>query len=145
MQHTAQVVSLQGKDAIVQFTRSKACAHCGGCIYLGSDQGEVQLRNELNACVGDWVVIELEAKGLLRASLLMYILPLCMLLLGIAIGVQVSDVLGIVLGLGGAALVYLVLRLLEPKFQRMPTFKPRMISFGTQPDNPNEKGGTIDE
>lgn len=134
MRRTAQVVATEGRQATIRFRRTKACEHCGGCISFGTDQAEVSLRNALDAKPGDWVVVELHAKGMLQASLLMYILPLCMLLLGVWLGSKISDVWGVVLGLLGAGLVFGVLRLLEPKFARMGRFSPRMIDFGTEPE-----------
>ena len=146
MQRTAQVVSLEGNKATLRFKRTKACAHCGGCISFGTDQAEVQLKNTLNAKPGDWVVVELHAKSMLQASLLMYILPLCMLLAGLYIGTRVSDLLGIILGLLGAGIVFLVLRFLEPRFEKATRFQPKMIAFGEpQDESDEEQGGSYNE
>lgn len=133
MQQFGVVVDVQGEDAIVRFVRTKACAHCGGCISFGENEAQVTLKNTLDAKAGDCVRVELHAKSVLEASLLVYILPLCLLLLGVAFGSRISDLAGILLGLLGAGSVYVALRLLEPRISRMTKFHPRMISI-----EPNE-------
>jgi positive regulator of sigma E activity len=98
-------------------------------MTIGENEAQVEIPNTLHARVGDAVQVELHEKGLLRASLLAYVLPLCALLLGIALGIQISNVAGMLIGLGSAALVYVLLHLLEPRFARMETLRPRMISI----------------
>ncbi len=137
MDQSARVIAVDGKKATVRFTRSQACAHCGACIHFGSDQAEVVVNNLLNAKVGDRVVLELHAKSFLQASLWAYVLPLCLLLFGVYFGSRQSDLLGVLLGLGGAAAGYLILRLREPKFSRMSKFNPRMISFDYTKEEPD--------
>lgn len=123
------VTQTNGENATVRFMRTKACVNCGACMTIGENEAQVEIPNTLHARVGDSVRVELHEKGLLRAGLLAYILPLCALLLGIALGIQISSVAGMLIGLGSAALVYVLLHLLEPRFARMETLRPRMISI----------------
>lgn len=123
------VTQTNGENATVRFMRTKACANCGACMTIGENEAQVEISNTLNARVGDAVRVELHEKGLLRASLFAYILPLCALLLGIALGVRISNLAGMLIGLLCAGLVYALLHLLEPRFARMETLRPRMISI----------------
>lgn len=123
------VTQTNGENATVRFMRTKACVNCGACMTIGESEAQVEIPNTLHARVGDSVRVELHEKGLLRAGLLAYILPLCALLLGIALGIQISNVAGMLIGLGSAVLVYVLLHLLEPRFARMETLRPRMISI----------------
>lgn len=133
MQHLGKVVRLEDNCAAVRFERTKACDHCGACAYIGDKEAEVILKNILQAQPGDYVRVEMQAKGFLEASFLVYIVPLCMLIAGIAVGSIWSDLWGALLGLFGAGLAYAGLRLLEPKFSKMQKFVPNMVSIEQAP------------
>ena len=129
MRHIGKVVRLERDRAFVRFERTKACENCGACMYVGDKEAEVSLENILHAEVGDYVQVEMQIKGFLHASFLAYIVPLCMLLVGIVLGSLWSDAWGAVLGIAGAGLAYLLLRLLEPKFAKMKKFVPNMVEI----------------
>ena len=134
MQQFGVVMETVGDKAVVRFTRTKACLRCGACMSLGENEAQIELPNTLQAHVGDNVSVELHEKGLLRASLLAYVLPLCALLLGVLLGTRWSDIAGLILGLLFAGLSYALLRRLEPRFARMEVFRPRMISIEPNQD-----------
>ena len=113
------VTETNGENVTVRFMRTKACANCGACMTIGENEAQVEIANTLHARVGDAVRVELHEKGLLKASLFAYILPLCALLLGIALGIRISNLAGMLIGLLCAGLVYVLLHLLEPRFARM--------------------------
>lgn len=143
MHQMGRVVSVDGNIATVRFVRSKMCERCGACIHFGDKEAEVEIKNTLDAKEGDMVRVELRAKSFLQASLIAYILPLIMLVLGVALGTQISDLWGVILGILGAALVFFVLRALEPRFARKEKFNPRMIDMIDLPydTKENEQGG----
>lgn len=129
MEQFGLVVELDGDNAIVRFKRNKACEGCGACIYVGDTDAQVTLANTLGAEVGDRVRVELHAKKFLQANFLAYGFPLVLLVAGAAAGSIRSDTWGAVLGLAGALLGFLALRLLEPRFARKKIFQPHMISI----------------
>ncbi len=131
MLQIAKVVSVQGRMATLRFTRSKMCEHCGGCMRIGSDESEVQVVNTLKAGVDDFVEIELHARSFLQATLWAYVFPLAFLLAGVMLGSLVNDAIGAVAGILGAALAYMVLRRLEPRFARKTKYRPCMVSYVT--------------
>lgn len=92
-----RVVAVNGDSAWVRTIRAKACDSCsvrGGCgqKVLASASGgranQVLVRNHLGARVGDEVTIAIEESALLRASLLVYALPLGLMLAGVVAGQQ---------------------------------------------------------
>lgn len=129
MEQTGVVMAVQAQEASVRFTRSKMCAHCGGCMMIGDNEAQVTLPNTLHAQVGDLVRVELHAKSFVGANLLAYGIPLVLLLLGVGAGSLAGNAWGAAGGIAGVALGYLILRLLEPRFARMGKFQPRMISI----------------
>lgn len=124
--HVGLVKALDGGYAMVEFMRSKACAHCGACMSLDSGKMEARVKNTLGAAVGDFVSVEIRPQKIVAATLLGYGIPLVMLLAGIAAGSLVSELVSIVAGLGLCAISYLVLHRLEPRFSKNAAYQPKM-------------------
>jgi len=81
----AKVTGLDGNWALVQMQRQSACSHCelsNGCgtgaigRLLGHRRKPVKIKNEHRLKPGDNVVLGLPEEALLKASLLIYGLPL---------------------------------------------------------------------
>ncbi len=98
----AIVVHLQGKEALVEAKGGGGCGHCDSEKGCGSGKlsqlfcskpRQFNVQNDANASVGDEVQITLPEGVLLRSSVLMYVLPLCLLLGGGMLGTYwASDV-----------------------------------------------------
>ena len=130
MERVGEVVKIleDGKVA-VRFERTKACKNCKMCANAGENHALAEVENTLQAKVGDQVEISLHSKSLIQATLIAYGIPLVLLLLGVIVGSRWSDTVGAILGVLLALVSFVILRLLEPRFSRMTTFKPRMISI----------------
>lgn len=129
MQQYGEVVEIKGSMAIIKFKRGKACEHCSGCISFSSTEAQIEVENILNAKVGDRVELVLHERSMLKASLIAYMGPLAALIIGVLIGSIWGEIYAAIGGVACALLAFMVLRLLEPKFERMAEFKPRMISI----------------
>ncbi len=139
--HLGRVVSLDGGDAVVRFTRSAMCAHCCGCLAIGEKEMQLRVKNTLNARAGDTVEVNIEARSLVLASLLAYCVPLALLVGGLSIGSLVSDAVSALTGLACCAVGFLALRLLEPKLRAKHRFTPRMRAIlNTEVTNDGEEG-----
>lgn len=92
MTEYGEVVKIREKTAFVKFKRSSACGRCRACGML-SNQNEivVQMDNTLNAVAGDLVAVSIGMKKAMRASLLAYVFPLMMLVLGVFVGWLIAD------------------------------------------------------
>ena len=146
MRQTGKVIELKGKKAVVRFLRSDACGHCNACFRLGSNEADIDIDNVLGAKIGDVVGIEMHAKSVLKASLLLYGGPLVGLLVGAYLGSLHGDLYAALGGVLFAAGAFFILRALEPKFSRMTEFKPRMVEIIGQPEQTEEatEGGNSD-
>jgi sigma-E factor negative regulatory protein RseC len=82
-----EVVQLKNDIAIVKLQHSAACRQCGICWMAGADTMETEAKNLANAKVGDKVLISVEPNSLLRASFVLYIVPLLFLIVGYLIGI----------------------------------------------------------
>ncbi len=129
MQQTGKVLEVADGYALVQFQRTKACGNCNACMSLGDGMAAVRIRNTLDARPGDQVHIQLHANSFLKATAIAYGVPLLGLLVGVILGALISDIAAICMGLGFAALAFVLLKLLEKKFSRMQELKPRMITI----------------
>ncbi|MBP8184328.1 MAG: SoxR reducing system RseC family protein [Pseudomonas sp.] len=92
IEEPGQVVSLDEGAVWVATSRKSTCSSCAanaGCgqglldkLAISSQRGTVRALTDLNLAVGDKVVIGLREDALVRASLLVYLLPLLGLFIG---------------------------------------------------------------
>lgn len=133
------VVELVGTDAVVQFScSSEKCGHCKACSGFGGDQAKsITLRNSIGAGVGEIVAIDMPERSLLGATAILYIIPLLLLLTGMAAAKSfgASDGIAAICALLSAGLSYAIIRLLEPRFKSSRIFAPKM----SWPDDGHEK------
>lgn len=87
---TGIVISVNGNEAWVQTIRESACQSCSarhGCgqkalaTLSGGQARQIRVINSLDACPGDQVTVAIEESALLRASLLVYAMPLVLMVL----------------------------------------------------------------
>lgn len=130
MERVGEVVEiLEDGKAVVRFERTKACKNCKMCANAGENHALTEVENTLKAKVGDMVEISLHSKSLIQATLIAYGIPLVLLLVGVIVGSMWSDAVGAIAGIALALVSFAILRLLEPRFSRVKTFKPRMIDI----------------
>jgi sigma-E factor negative regulatory protein RseC len=112
LEETGLVLRIEGELAIVKTKRGAMCdgCHSGGfCKALvgGSDM-EVAAINEVGAKVGDEVRVTIPSKTFLKASFLVYMVPVTALILGALLGSELgpnlspgvsSDVFAVICGL----------------------------------------------
>jgi sigma-E factor negative regulatory protein RseC len=96
MTEYGEVVEIIDGIAHVKFCRTAACGKCGAC-GLQSNQYEivVEMPNDLNAAVGDFVSVSIKGKKAIKATVIAYIFPLIMLFAGVFVGWLLSSVWGI--------------------------------------------------
>lgn len=130
MEQYGEVIGVEGDTASVRFKRSKACGKCRACFTLGSDEAVIEIENILNAKAGDIVEIQLHANSMVKATLMMYGIPLIGLIIGVTAGSFIGgDAAALISGAGLALIAYLVIHIFEPKLSRKDAFKPRMLSI----------------
>ncbi len=119
------VKSISGNRVEVEVTRMSGCGEsCGSCS--GCDMGHsLLLKNNINAKVGDTVLITGEAKDILKYTMLMYIFPLASLILGIFAGsqfleprgVENHELIGFALGIILMGISYFLVRKYDNKLE----------------------------
>jgi len=121
--------------AQVRVARSKACEGCasqGSCQNVGSDM-EVAAINRIAAGSGDRVVLAMGTGALIKATLLLYVVPIAAMIIGAAVGQWLGPVLGmaptgISAGLAFAALgvAVWIVRGLANRMAQRDDYRPRI-------------------
>ncbi len=112
------VTSLQGEKLTVSFNRSPACAGCKACAE-GKKENEmvIEAYNDCNAKLGDTVEVSIEDSFVLKATFIMYVIPLITMFIGFLIGNLHSQLTSFITGIVFLAITYSVIRMNEHRFQ----------------------------
>ena len=122
MLEVVEVIDVNGDEATVYLKRHTACGDCGKCMVAKQNLDmTATVKNSLGAKVGDKVSVEMELRGLLGASFIMYGVPLAAFFIGLLLGFNVlSPALGMeanfcafLTGLVLISLAYLFIKLLD--------------------------------
>jgi sigma-E factor negative regulatory protein RseC len=97
MEQIGQVVGIDGDTAMVVVRRHDVCGKCGGCgaVISGGGENYIQAQNIVNARVGQTVKVTSDTGQVLKASFVVYMVPVISLLVGILLGQQVGAALGL--------------------------------------------------
>jgi len=95
----ARVVKTEGLHALVRADQSNGCNQCNGkgcgagklSQLFCSRPREFQVKNVINASVGDEVIVSVEDGAVLRGIGFVYLLPLLLLLFGALLGSTFSQ------------------------------------------------------
>ncbi|HEA47210.1 MAG TPA: hypothetical protein ENH97_02230 [bacterium] len=113
MEEEGRVINLKGDLATVEIERKNACGTCRACALGAGNTMITEAENSLGAKIGQRVRVEISSREILKGAFLIYIFPLLALILGMVLGVTItnrssfkesSQTVGLVLGL-----VFLVL------------------------------------
>lgn len=149
MREYGTVLERDNDNVIIGIERSSACSRCGAC-ELGSahSQMKLSLKNTINAKPGDIVELQLPASQFLRASIILYIIPLLALILGVVIGYGIgtylkvnSEIIGAICGILLTLVAYLFIKKMEPKFKKDTKLNPKIIGIysGEKGEHRNDK------
>lgn len=140
MERVGLVVGEEENDlARVQFRRHSLCEKCGQC--RGQDEVTQEVKNPIGAEEGDWVLVKVEDRSLVGASLTLYLLPLLALVLGYYVGFSLggSETWGIGGGFFFMGLFYLMLRLRDKTLEKE-EFIPIIKRFALDKEIEESKG-----
>ena len=130
MQQTGIVQKLQHNIAEVKITRSSACGEsCASCGLCPGREAKFFAINDINATVGDTVIIDMADGKVLGAAFLVYIVPLIMMIIGYFSGHAVfnSEALGIIMGFLFMAAAFIVIIRIDRNIRRK--YTPLIVSI----------------
>ena len=106
---------LEDGSAEVLRVRESACSgDCHKCSGCGSSQQTMVIcaENPIGAKVGDWVVIEAKSGAVLKAAVMLYIMPLVLFIAGYLLGEHLWQS-GILFALAGLLIGLVLVKLLD--------------------------------
>ena len=154
MDQIGKIVDIQGAIATVELERSSACAKCGICHSGETQTLHIEVENSIDAKVGQRVLIAVSEGSVLKASLILYLIPLLALVGGIGAPIVLNRLWGLPshaewwgIGLGFLLFIsaYAAIRRREPDLSRNPAFNPRMIRIAGDHEEIPDLCETIDE
>ena len=134
------VIRTDARAAWVKTIKTGACVGCsakGSCHSLGN-RGEMEVKaiNEVGAKTGDRIVLSFETASLLKASFLLYVFPILLLILGAAIGQQSAPYFGFnpsgfsaVMGFSFFFGAVLIMKYKADKMAKKNAYRPKVIKI----------------
>jgi len=126
-----------GENGVLEvcFERPEACAHCGAC---GGQKEETLVKIPGNVPVGRWIDVDMPEGQVLKASMLAYVMPLLMLLGGLALGSALfkNEALCALTGIVCMGLSWLILRLVETKMRKKDVWQPKIVNVYGENETP---------
>jgi sigma-E factor negative regulatory protein RseC len=119
----------------VELRRHSACSHCGQCSHGNESQpARFEVSNPVHAEVGDTVLLEMETGSLMKAVMLIYVLPLANLVIGFIFGNWLNDrwqvlpgeTFPALLGVGLLALTFVFVRFYDQRMGLNSRFHPQI-------------------
>jgi sigma-E factor negative regulatory protein RseC len=123
---TGRVTKTDGGKAIIEIEKGTACAQCHvGCACdLGKNTMVIEANDPIGVCVDQFVQLSIPNESALRASLVVYAVPLLALIIGTLVGEYLGTTLGIthvfeiLVGFGGLGLSFIFVRYYNNLFKQ---------------------------
>lgn len=124
IEDTGRVVRIEGDKAFIEVERTSACAQCGlrEVEEIAGGKPVFEALNVAKADIGDTVKVRVESVAYMKASLLVYGIPICLLIIGALLGVYFAeklgkqqDIMSAIFGTGGLIIGILVLLLFRKR------------------------------
>lgn len=95
MREIGEVIGIENDFAKIQIKRSEACEKCGACDMGQSKMMETMAKNAVSAKIGDQVELEAESVNILKASFILYGIPLIVFMVGTFLGYFIANFMGL--------------------------------------------------
>lgn len=117
MQETGTIISTDGNKAVIQLDRGDKCDGCNVCHAFGENKMQLEATNSIGAKVGDCVNVVVEPKQVVKSSMLIFMFPLFMMLLGYFVAVRFvppfTEGVGIVGAFVALVLAFVVIKMTD--------------------------------
>lgn len=134
------VVRTDSEAAWVKTVRSSACEGCtakGSCHSTGGgNEMEVKVLNIAGARVGDRIVLSFETASLLKATFLIYVFPIILLIVGAALGQMLASLmafnpsaLSVILGFAFFFTALFVIKKRANKMAKKNAYQPKITKI----------------
>lgn len=131
MEEEGRVIKIEGNLAQVEVERKSACRACGLCSLRGKNTMMAEVENSIGARVGERVRIEIPSSLILKGALLFYILPLVALILGLVLGIKITNLQtgGLILGFSLFILSFILIWLYSKKTKARNIYRSKIVQI----------------
>jgi sigma-E factor negative regulatory protein RseC len=134
------VIKTDSRATWVKTVKSGNCAGCsarGSCHTMGrGDEMEVKVINEAGAKVGDRIVLSFKTSSLLKATFLLYVFPILLLIVGAVFGQALASRfdfdpsgLSAIVGVSFFFAALLIIKTTANKLARKNEYRPKIIKI----------------
>lgn len=137
MLESGTVTQVCGNSAKISIERKEACGNCNACGLMSGTAKNVivEVKNTLDASVGDVVEITFSAKTSMLSTVIAYMIPFAMLLIGVFLGYIIiagllhtpEEPTAAISGLIFAALSFGIVKLFDPVIRKKVHFEMHTI------------------
>ncbi len=138
MEETGTVIEVREDTVLIRTEKKSACESCVSrdvCHSVGEKEVVLEALNPVGAKKGDRVVFTVGATTLVKAGLLVYLLPLGGFIAGVVAGQLLADaipavdrdILSALLGFGLMALVFVGINLYSRRREKLKEYMPRVV------------------
>ncbi len=117
MRETGSIIAVSGKTATIQLLQGEECDGCHMCSAFGENKMHLDALNKIGAQVGDLVEVDIEPKEVVKSSMIVFIYPLFMMILGYFAGAKIGtdhgEGAGIIGSIAGLILAFLLIKLTD--------------------------------
>lgn len=138
MRETGTLVREKGETAVVSVEKREECAKCGLCLFKdGAMSAEFYAYNDAGAKKGDKVIIERSETGKLLGAVMVFLVPLFLIGLAVAINYLFikNEIWILILSAAFIILWYTVLALSDKKLKGKKAFVSRIIEIASPPED----------
>ncbi len=113
-----RVIKVDGEKVKVSFKRGAGCGSCKACSE-GQNENEMEIMayNDCNAKLNDFVAVSIETEFMLKATGIMYGIPLITMMIGFLLGNFISQLVAFGTGIVFLIITYYVIKKNEHRFQ----------------------------
>jgi len=138
LREEGRVINLKGDLATVEIERKSACGTCRACALGTGNTMITEAENPLGAKIGQRVRVEISSRAILRGAFLIYIFPLLALILGMVLGITItnrvgfkesSQTVGLVLGLVFLVLSFVLIWRYNKRIKDKSAYRSKIIQI----------------
>ncbi len=124
MEQLGKIVEIiDSNTAKLNMRKHTSCKNCGACHIGTNPDITIEAENKIDAKLGNLVEVSMKTQNVLSAAFIMYVIPLLILILGIAVGTKLfnsenEEIYSILLGFIFLGISYFVIKQNEKKFNK---------------------------
>ncbi len=139
MEEEGVIVEISGFTAIIKASRSGSCDSCSAkssCASISETEMLVEANNSIGAKIGDHVLYSVGAGSIIKAGVMLYLMPILAFIAGVVIGTYAAphfwpatnpDLITGVFGVLFLALAFTALKLYSRITEKNATHKPQVL------------------